>query len=324
MDGDRGFGQQGYGIVAERMDRLTGVAGSRTLPLHCQSHAPNDLECGPHMRLYLDTSAINAIADEDSGVRPRVISLITSIHRPFIGIFNVAELASTACSARRRELLSTAGLLSVGFEPLARPGDILLRAVEAFDKGIRCINFSIPKDDRGAYIALRDPAAIDEAARTDAYRWKTDEEAWFAQMHQTAQNKAKAMLGTPARSVTLGRFVDRLSSPALLTEVMSSLLAASPIPSRLTGRELEILRQLEPWRFYLSAMGVTIYDHLVRPRKSKNAGSIDVQQAVYLAAVDAFVTNDRAQRRITRIAGRFGHVRRQVWSYPYLRRTLGL
>ncbi len=49
--------------------------------------------------------------------------------------------------------------------------------------------------------------------------------------------------------------------------------------------------------------------------KKQNPGSIDTQQAIYLAACDVFVTADRAQRRMLRLLVPFGHKKREVWTF---------
>ena len=49
--------------------------------------------------------------------------------------------------------------------------------------------------------------------------------------------------------------------------------------------------------------------------KRINPGSIDTQQAIYLATCDTFVTSDLEQRRMLRLLVPFGHKKRSVMEY---------
>jgi hypothetical protein len=79
-----------------------------------------------------------------------------------------------------------------------------------------------------------------------------------------------------------------------------------------------ILKHSEHWRFFMSSMIFSLYARSVRKShfsKSQNPGSIDTQQAIYLASCDVFVTADVKQRNMLRLLVPLGHKKRQVWTY---------
>jgi hypothetical protein len=85
-------------------------------------------------------------------------------------------------------------------------------------------------------------------------------------------------------------------------------------------RELvqRIIQHSEHWRFFLVSMVYGMYIRSVRTShygKKKTPGSIDTQQAIYLATCNVFVTADRQQYRMLRSLVPFGHKKRRIWTY---------
>lgn len=285
-----------------------------------------------HMRIYLDTSGINAITEDKD--RQQVLSQLALQHKTFVSLLNVAELTATQDEAKRKDLLRVAKSLARGCYPLARPQDLLWRSIEALEKRQPSMDFSIPEQDRGVFVVLQDPDVADESARHEALEFLQREERWYRSMHDGGrphvQDEIRRLPRKEQQVVMSNRaaFLRHFATqPGFLQEVVADLLQPSPFGVRFRDKELEILQYLEPWRFYLGAIVTGIFDRSVRGNSfghRVNAGSIDTQQVIYLAPVDVFVTRDEPQRRMLRLLERLGHARRAVWSYRQLRKHLGL
>lgn len=279
------------------------------------------------MKLYFDTSAINAIAHDPSG--KELVEKLKSIHETYISIYNVVEIVSTSDSAERLKLLELAQDLASGFYPLAHPRDILKRALEAFQHKLPEMNFSISDEDHGVWIALNKPDKVGEEDRIDVLHWKQREESWYQNMHNKGRPHIKDVIKKLSQTDRL--LIQRSNSSFLRYLMQNKQLLVDSISSLVdsqdfSGREIEVVNALEPWRFYLGAIALGIYNRSIKNSefsRKRNAGGIDTQQAVYLAATDVFVTNDWPQRKVLRMIKLLGHVKRYVWSYKRLKTTLG-
>ena len=94
---------------------------------------------------------------------------------------------------------------------------------------------------------------------------------------------------------------------------------------RVVGREIELLTSQSSWRIYLAVSMIEIYNRLVKSSgygRKNNTGWSDNKQAIYLATTDVFVTEDKAQMKVLRIAAKFSDKRVQVWSLARLEAEL--
>jgi hypothetical protein len=90
------------------------------------------------------------------------------------------------------------------------------------------------------------------------------------------------------------------------------------------GREVEVVRTMEHWRLFLGGIGYGIWERAIKAQtygRHSTPGSIDTQQAIYLACCDEFVTADRKQRKMLRQVSVFGHQHRPVISCELLRES---
>lgn len=282
------------------------------------------------MKLFLDTSVINDIAyDSNSN---ELLEKIIKNYEPRFSMLNVAEILTTPDASQRKNILNTAGTLSKGYYPLARPQDILKRSLEAFVMKAPSMDFSISDQDYGVWSVLINPDIVDDVVRSEAVSWKKQQEDWLQSAHESARPDLQDIieqLSESEKKIIKNRasFLRHyVNNDPFLRDILKEIVKVTPYAKQYTGIELGILN-LEPWRFYLSALAVNIFNRSIQPKgykKRKNAGTIDTEQAVYLSATDVFVTSDIAQGRMMRLVNCFGLIKREVWNYRRLKSKLGL
>jgi hypothetical protein len=273
---------------------------------------------------YLDTSAINKIFD--SPYSDRFSQLIQKTATVYPSVLNTAELGSESDEGRRIGLLKLTKEISRNYRPLAMPSDLLKRSLICVEVWAKDMDHSMGAEWDGVWVALNDPCQIDERAYQEILEWKMQQEEWFQVMHDR---------GRPAMQEAISRMSNDQESS--FPSNFSKMIKFYPpdgkfvrtivydLASR-SGANLEIKEELVErivkhsghWRFFLTSMAYGLYSRSVKPThfsRKKNPGSIDTQQAVYLAACDIFVTDDIQQRRMLRLLVPFGHKKRKIYSY---------
>lgn len=275
---------------------------------------------------YLDTSAINRLFDDPD--RFEVVKALSSHSKVYISVFTVAEIAATSDVERRIALVALARDISGGYHPLAMPRDLLRRALKGVQGWKKDMDASMGKEWSGLWIALCDPTEIDQQAYFEVTRWKEQQEESYQKMHKRGRPK---MQGAIARLPAKERNAYGSSFPALIraynqrpdfiNDVVYNI--ACGLNMIFTRERIQrVIDHSEHWRFFLASMAYGLHVRSVKPTdygKRKTPGSIDTQQAIYLAACDIFVTADNQQHRMMRLMVPFGHTRqkkRWVWNYP--------
>jgi hypothetical protein len=271
---------------------------------------------------YLDTSAINRLLDSaDKQELIRIIQAHTSIYP---SIFNIAEIASDSNVSRRKDLLVLVKDISKNFRPLAMPGELLKRSIVAIGKRAKAMEHSMGKEWDGVWIALNNPDSIDKEAYNEIVEWKRKQDGWLEAKHVQARplmQQALNRLPTHERNHFASKFSKMIKSYRLefVHKLVFDLAKNSGLDIETDNSHVSsIIKHSEHWRFFLASMGYSIYSRSVKTSnfsKSKNPGSIDIMQAVYLAACDVFVTADKQQRRMLRFLVPFGHKKREIWNY---------
>jgi hypothetical protein len=276
------------------------------------------------MFFYLDTSAINSLFDSPN--LGRISARISKRDVVYPSVFNVAEIGATSDKARRFGLLKLTKQLSGDYRPLAMPADLLKRALASVRVRAKDMDHSMGPEWEGVWIALSDPSRIDDAAYKEIVEWKRKQEEWFQEMHDNGRPKMQSYinrLSEPDRHSLTSRFSRHVKAYSPEGEFVKGLVfdlatrsgANIEIDSVLVD---EIIGHSEHWRFFLTSMAYGLFARGVRQTnfsKKQNPGSIDTQQAVYLAACDIFVTADNEQRRMLRLLAPFGHKKRAVWAF---------
>lgn len=282
------------------------------------------------MNIYFDTSVINDIAYDSKS--NNLVNAIINEFDSHISMLNIVEILSASDPRERAKLLNIARTISKGSYPIAGPYDILNRSLEAYLNAAKSMEFSISEQDRGIWAVLMNPELADETARAEVSDWKRQHEDWLQSAHTSSrpslQDLSKLLPDEDRKTLqSRASFLRYYANhEGFLQEILEELVQATPYSKQYAGRELDIL-EIEPWRFYLSAIAVSIFNRSIQVqgyKKRKNAGTVDTEQAVYLAATDVFVTSDIAQEKMLRLVKCFGSVHREVWSYRKLGSKLGL
>jgi len=273
---------------------------------------------------YLDTSAFNRLFDSPS--LKLLSELIQKRAVVYPSVFNVAELGSTSNEKRRVGLLKLTREISGNYRPLAMPSDLLRRSLASISVGTRNMDHSMGSEWDSVWIALNDSSLIDEEAHREVLEWKRQQEEWFQGMHdcgRPAVQEAINHLSTLDGAVFTSSFSKMIKFYPPKGEFVKGIVFDLAIRS---GANVEIndmlveriLKHSEHWRFFLISMAYGLYSRSVKRThfsRKKNPGSVDIQQAVYLAACDIFVTADNQQRRMLRLLLPFEHKKRRIWTY---------
>ncbi len=269
---------------------------------------------------YFDTSTLNHLFDDSYDCTSSLLKRNANI---FISVFTVAEIASTYDLSRRSSLLQLAKKISGNYRPLAFPAELLKRSIESIKVRAPDMDNSMSRKWDGVWLILNDPSLIDDKAFQEIRDWKQQQENWFNDMHKRGRPHLQNALKNIPQSSEFNSFAqllryhspDKISTKDFVLDIASRANSNETVDLDLVDR---ILKDSEHWRFFMSSMVYSLYARSVRNShysKSQNPGSIDTQQAIYLASCDVFVTADLRQRNMLRLLVPLGHKKRQVWTY---------
>ena len=273
---------------------------------------------------YLDTSAINSFHDDPNASSLKAV--IKDKAQVYISVFTFAELASTSDKDRRIGLLKLAKDISGKFRPIAMPGDLLRRSLEAINVWAPDMDNSMGPEWDGLWIALNAPSLIDEESYREITEWKAQQETWYHQIHERGRplmQEGIEKLPPEERTALMSSFSRLIRYYPLDRDFIKDFVAdmASRSGTKfLINRAFadRIIRCSEHWRFFLASMAYGMYVRSIRAShfgRDKNPGSIDTQQSIYLTICDVFVTADQQQYRMLQFITPFGHKKRQIWKY---------
>lgn len=267
---------------------------------------------------YLDTSAINYLYRHPQ--RDTLAERITHNSRVLVSVFTVVELASASDESYRNGIIRYAKGLTGDTKPLAMPRDLLMRARVAIRERAPEMDNAIPAEWEGIWVAYSDPTVLDSTNLNEIAEFKKQHNAWFEQMHSTgrasvqSELQKRGLLGSP----TLRRYASFVTSLAeTQAQVAEHIIGLGPPDDSIAQHEAETLcRGSDHWRFLLAGLAYSIYCRGFKREyhgKARSPGSIDIQQAVYLASCDWFVTADKEQFRMIREIIPFGHSKRHAF-----------
>ncbi|MFC1571287.1 hypothetical protein ACFL31_01895, partial [Candidatus Margulisiibacteriota bacterium] len=181
------------------------------------------------------------------------------------------------------------------------------------------IDISIGDEQGGIWSVIQNPSLIGPEELQEIQERKIKEETWLNNTHKEAREKMQGLQGKPPIK-TSTQFLKRLySNVDFIKRSFGQLMERCNTTNKsFRGHEHIVIRNLEPWLFYFSAIGINIFDRSVKIKKygkKKHPGGIDVQQAIYLSFSDYFITNDPGQYRTLRIISLLGHRKRQIIHY---------
>jgi hypothetical protein len=273
-----------------------------------------------------DTSAINRLLD-DSAREPMILALL-STGSFYVTAYNVLEAAKTSKVTRRVALVQLMRKLADGKRPLDRPNTILLSQATAQANRDPRINLNCDPHLEGLWSALCRPELIDDEAQREAFAWAKEWEGDFSACVAGDREKFQAFFKDapdqrPKRvSFTLRMCLDKKPEcRALIDDVYRHQTGKT-----LTDSEYDELVGRPAWPLYFLGYAYAMHHRAIqefRFQEWRNAGAIDLGQAVYLTRCDRFITNDNAQHRALRLLNVYNNKRpTQVLHYDVFRKRL--
>jgi hypothetical protein len=285
------------------------------------------------VRYCFDTSALNSLYNDPD--RDAIVTGMLAGASFCISAYNVIEAAKTRDPGRRQQLVRFMRRLADNKRPLNRPNDLIRAVARAYASrdatGYATVTLNADENINGLWIALNDPTLIDEEAREEllawAEQWEDDYDGIVARGRERFQE-------------LFGRRPDQRPRTAATTirsfmlhddQIYSQLVR--PIYEQETGKQLaradyDNLMKEPSWSLYLAGYAYGLHQRAVRTEgysRSKNAGAVDLGQAVYLGWCDRFVTSDRAQYRALRLLRCFNRPagrNAELWTYEGFRKRL--
>ena len=274
----------------------------------------------------LDTSAINRLLDDPE--REPIIKTLIRVGSVRITAYNVIEAAKTECEDRRYRLIDLMKRLADRKRPLDRPNTILLSYAKAHADGAAAALVNVDDQLEGLWIALNQPDLVDEDARQELINWAADWEGDFSNVVAGDRDQFQTLFQEVPHerprtiAATLRAYLNRRDEcRSLISDVYQRHTQKS-----LTDSAYQILVQEPAWPLYFVGYAYAVHKRAIQEHKfqeRRNAGAIDLGQAVYLTMCDRFITNDRAQYRAIRLLNVLNtKCNTQVMRYDYFRKRL--
>lgn len=272
-----------------------------------------------------DTSAINRLLDDPE--REPIVTTILSVGSFRITAYNVLEAAKTRDSSRRTQLLKLMSRLANGKCPLNRPNRILLNYCDAHAAGTSSCKINTDAKWDGVWLALNQPDCLDQI--DEVVGWVNKSEQDFSNIvagdrvkFQSVFNQIPTSEQPKTTASTVRVFCeDRSFLSSLVSEVYERQTG-----KQLTDPEIESLMREPVWGLYFLAYAYALHQRGIQGQcysANRNAGAIDLSQAVYLPLCDRYVTNDKAQYRGLRLLNVINNkLRTQVMRYDTFRSRL--
>jgi len=274
----------------------------------------------------LDTSAINRLLDDSE--RESIIKALTSIGSFRITAYNVIEAAKTKCKDRRCRLIELMNRLANGKRPLDRPNTILLSYAQAHADGASIAPVNTDDQLEGLWIALHQPDLVDEEARQELIEWVAGWEGDFSKVVAGDRDQFQALFQKVSSerpktiAATLRAYLNARDKCRSLINDVYQRQTQNP----LTDSAYQVLVREPAWALYFVGYAYAVHKRAIQEHKfqeRRNAGAIDLGQAVYLTMCDRFITNDRAQYRAIRLLNVLNTKRKtQVLLYDNFRDRL--
>lgn len=274
----------------------------------------------------LDTSAINRLLDDPE--KEPIIKALFSVGSFRISAYNVIEAAKTECKDRRCRLIELMKRLADGKRFLDRPNTILLSYAKAHADGASAAPVNADDQLDGLWIALNQPDLVDEEARQELINWATEWEGDFSKLVAGDRDQFQTLFQKISRerpktiAATLRAYLNaRDECRSLINDVYQS-----QTQKPLTDSAYQVLVREPAWPLYFVGYAYAVHKRAIQEHKfqeRRNAGAIDLGQAVYLTMCDRFITNGRAQYRAIRLLNVFNtKCNTQVMRYDYFRDRL--
>jgi hypothetical protein len=281
------------------------------------------------MNYCFDTSGLNRLHDDSH--REAIITGLLSANQVLVTALNIREAVATENTSRRTSLLRLQRRLTKEFRPLRTPIELLKEVTVARIENRTSITITIEENSQGLWWALENPEDISRELQQESYDWKRKLEDEFTQAHRRARLELQKVFTPANRPATLAKLVRFLrNNPETFQPTVSAVYQRmTNIVLDIDG-VLEIFSALPEWPLYMAGWAQGMYARALQAQyygPDRNAGTVDLWFAVYLAHCDFLVTDDRAQYKALRVINRLGPrrgPRANVLLYDHFRRRLVL
>lgn len=178
------------------------------------------------------------------------------------------------------------------------------------------------------WIALNQPDLVDEEAQQELIKWAADWEGDFSKVVAGDRDQFQTLFQKVSSerpktiAATLRAYLNARDECRSLINDVYQRQTQKP----LTDSAYQVLVREPAWPLYFVGYAYAVHKRAIQEYKfqeRRNAGAIDLGQAVYLTMCDRFITNDRAQYRAIRLLNVFNTKRNtQVMRYGYFRDRL--
>lgn len=209
-----------------------------------------------------------------------------------------------------------------------RPNTILLTYATAHAQGHSSAKVNADENIAGLWTALNEPDLIDQEARAEVLTWAREWEEDFSVVVAGDRTQFQALFQVApderprTTAVTLKAYLSRRGECRALIDDVYERQTGRP----LTDSGYDVLMREPVWALYFVSYAYAIHQRSIQERNfspNRNAGAIDLGQAVYLTMCDRFVTADRAQYRALRLLNVLNKKRRtEVLEYDRFRNRL--
>jgi hypothetical protein len=273
-----------------------------------------------------DTSAINRLLDDPEG--EAIIEATLSVGSFRVTAYNVIEVAKTKDANRRSRLIELMRRLTDGKRPLDRPNTILLTYAEAHAARAAAVRVNTDENLEGLWIALNQPDLLDHETREEVLAWAAEWEDDFSEAVAGDREQFQSLFRKAPRErpkATASTLRAYLSKKDECRSLISDVYKRHT-RKQLTDSEYGVLVREPVWPLYFLGYAYAVHQRGIQEQnfsKKRNAGAIDLGQAVYLTLCDRFVSDDRAQYRGLRLLNVLNRKRRtQVMRYDTFRSRL--
>ena len=282
------------------------------------------------VHVYFDTSGLNQLLDDPS--REVLVEALTKHASVRISAINIVEALKTASSARRTALLTLMNTLTGGASPMDFPNTIVRGVYRTFARRFRwrkpmlIVNRDPDGDDLQRM--LLDPTAISDEDLVLAAEVTANREATFDQMVFDGREDFQELLAQfPRLRLTASDTMRScLRNRETLIEAWLARTYRTAVGKELSREEAEDLLEEPMLVLYMAAFGYGMHLRSIQRShysRGRNAGGMDLAQAVYLRLCDRFVTHDQSQYRALRFLARFvRHDRPVVQRYRDFKRAI--
>lgn len=272
----------------------------------------------------LDTSAWNALFNDPAC--ELLIETAASL-TIFPTCIAVSEVAAIEDSAKRMNILRLMKTLGRDNRPIASPNQLIVMACEAYSKRAATITLNTGSDAEGAWIALNDPAEVDEAAQRMALEFNAERDKVLRTCGEGLREELQSMFDNGReRPRSIGSLIRHYARDDNFLYNLINPIYQSSTGSALHRAQLRpLLNSLYEWQMFLMGYACAVYQRAVQRQgygHKRNPGHLDLWSATYLPMCDVFVTDDKRQRRALKILNSANPRPSQILSYAQWRRSL--